>query len=136
MVSDKYQVRSTGPIDQVTHQPVKGRRRGGGVRFGEMERDSLLAHGTSFLLQDRLFNCSDRTVAYACTKCGSLVTTSPDMSPKNPNPNNQKNVKSEWKCRLCNSKQHVRQVLVPYVLLFLAAELASVNISLKLDIGE
>ena len=59
MVSDKFQVRTTGPMDILTHQPVQGRRRGGGIRFGEMERDSLLAHGSSFLLQDRLLNCSD-----------------------------------------------------------------------------
>lgn len=32
MVGDKYQVRSTGPIDQMTHQPVKGRKRAGGIR--------------------------------------------------------------------------------------------------------
>ena len=54
-------MRATGPIDSLTHQPVQGRKRQGGIRFGEMERDALLAHGTSFLLQDRLMNCSDRS---------------------------------------------------------------------------
>lgn len=154
MVSDKYQVRSTGPIDQVTHQPVKGRRRGGGVRFGEMERDSLLAHGTSFLLQDRLFHCSDKTIAHACAKCGSLITTSNEVALKNLEIETGTNLEdddktkqqmknklsnsrsSEWHCRLCNSKQHVKKVIIPHVLLYLVAELSQVNISLKLDISE
>lgn len=59
MVSDKYQVRATGAVDVRTQQPLKGRKRQGGVRFGEMERDALLAHGTAFLLHDRLVRCSD-----------------------------------------------------------------------------
>lgn len=67
-------MRSTGPIDVLTRQPVKGRKRGGGVRFGEMERDSLLSHGTSYLLQDRIFNGSDRTRCYLCRKCGNIFS--------------------------------------------------------------
>ncbi|KIO16199.1 hypothetical protein M407DRAFT_86274 [Tulasnella calospora MUT 4182] len=64
MVLDKFQCRTTGP----------GRKKGGGVRFGEMERDALLAHGTSFLLQDRLMNCSDYSTAWVCRTCGSLIS--------------------------------------------------------------
>ncbi|KIY42894.1 beta and beta-prime subunits of DNA dependent RNA-polymerase [Fistulina hepatica ATCC 64428] len=74
MVLDKFQVRTTGPIDPLTRQPVKGRKRHGGIRFGEMERDALIAHGTSFLLQDRLMNCSDYSTAWVCRTCGSLIS--------------------------------------------------------------
>ena len=49
-ISDKYQVRSLGPNNPLTHQPIKGRKAGGGIRFGEMERDSLLAHGVANLV--------------------------------------------------------------------------------------
>jgi len=78
MVNDKFQVRTTGPVHALTRQPVKGRKRAGGIRFGEMERDALLAHGTSFLLQDRLFHCSDATTAYVCRTCGSLLSVAYD----------------------------------------------------------
>ncbi|KAI3616522.1 dna-directed rna polymerase i polypeptide 2 [Moniliophthora roreri] len=74
MVLDKFQVRTTGPVDPLTRQPVKGRKRAGGIRFGEMERDALIAHGTSFLLQDRLMNCSDYSTAWVCRACGSLIS--------------------------------------------------------------
>ncbi|KAK9154421.1 hypothetical protein Sjap_001901 [Stephania japonica] len=67
MVSDKFQVRSTGRVDQVTRQPIKGRKRGGGIRFGEMERDAMLAH-------DRLHTCSDHHIADVCSLCGSILT--------------------------------------------------------------
>ncbi|ROT40098.1 DNA-directed RNA polymerase I subunit RPA2 [Sodiomyces alkalinus F11] len=81
MVNDKYQVRTTGPIVPTTGQPIKGRKRGGGVRVGEMERDALLAHGTAFLLQDRLLNCSDYTRTWICRSCGSFLSVQPTVSP-------------------------------------------------------
>lgn len=39
-----------------------------------MERDALIAHGTSFLLQDRLMNCSDYSTAWVCRSCGSIIS--------------------------------------------------------------
>lgn len=75
MVNDKFQVRTTGPVTPLTGQPVKGRSKGGGIRVGEMERDALLAHGTAFLLQDRLMNCSDAQRAWICRSCGSFLAT-------------------------------------------------------------
>lgn len=79
MVNDKFQVRTTGPVVQMTGQPIKGRSRGGGIRVGEMERDSLLAHGCAYLLQDRLMNCSDYTRQWVCRTCGSFLSTTPTV---------------------------------------------------------
>jgi DNA-directed RNA polymerase I subunit RPA2 len=81
MVNDKYQVRTTGPVVPTTGQPIKGRKKGGGIRVGEMERDALLAHGTAFLLQDRLLNCSDYTKSWICRDCGSFLAVQPTVSP-------------------------------------------------------
>lgn len=79
MVNDKFQVRTTGPVTQLTGQPIKGRSKGGGIRVGEMERDALLAHGAAFLLQDRLLNCSDYTRAWICRACSSFLSTQPTV---------------------------------------------------------
>jgi len=126
MVKDKYQVRNVGQVNKLTKQPIKGRKVGGGIRFGEMERDSLLAHGTSYLLLDRLMNSSDYSRAYACKQCGSILT-----------PVMHFNVNTQHKhplCRFCDSKNAVVPISVPYVFRYLAAELASVNIRMTLEI--
>lgn len=126
MVGDKFQVRSYGPVDPITRQPVKGRKNHGGIRFGEMERDSLLSHGTAYLLQDRLFNCSDKSSGYACTKCGSLLSTCLITKDES-----FENTSDQYTCLSCDTPRHVIQVSVPYVLRYLIAELASVNIKCK-----
>jgi DNA-directed RNA polymerase I subunit RPA2 len=128
MVSDKYQVRTTGPVHDLTQQPVKGRKRAGGIRFGEMERDSLLAHGVSFLLQDRLFNCSDYSQAHVCKGCGSILGI---MAMKNPGAGTKA---STIECMVCNTPDHVDIIAIPYVFRYLCTELAAMNVKLKLDV--
>ncbi|KAG7297492.1 hypothetical protein JYU34_019502 [Plutella xylostella] len=117
MVSDKWQVRTTGAVDALTRQPVKGRRRGGGVRLGEMERDALISHGASFVLQDRLLHCSDKTEATICTSCGSLL--GPLISC------------SAGACRLCGAAA-ARQLAIPYIFKFFVTQLAAVNINVRI----
>ncbi|KAL6124662.1 hypothetical protein ACLB2K_077174 [Fragaria x ananassa] len=138
MVSDKFQVRSTGMVDQVTRQPIKGRKRGGGIRFGEMERDSLLAHGAAYLLHDRLHTCSDYHIADVCSLCGSILTTSsvqpqvpvreiPGMPPMR--------APKKVTCHACKTSKGMETVAMPYVFRYLAAELAAMNIKLNLQLS-
>ena len=115
MVSDKYQVRSTGPVNQLTRQPIKGRKAGGGIRFGEMERDSLLAHGAAFLLHDRLHTCSDYHTCDVCSRCGSLLST---MAVKHPQAHGPQAVVT---CNACQSAEFVERVALPYVFRFLVS---------------
>lgn len=133
------QVRSTGTIDQITRQPIKGRKRGGGIRFGEMERDSMLAHGAAYLLHDRLHTCSDYHVADVCSICGSMLTTSfiqpqrravreigglpPARAPK------------KVTCHACQTSKGMETVAMPYVFRYLAAELAAMNIKMTLQLS-
>merc|ERR1712113_315901 len=104
LVSDKAQARARGPNDRITNQPVKGRKKGGGIRFGEMERDSLLAHGTSYLLHDRLMRCSDFDVAYVGPMCGSVLT--PQANVQHPgNKRSQAQRGCPWECPPARKRQ-------------------------------
>ncbi|VDI73267.1 Hypothetical predicted protein [Mytilus galloprovincialis] len=127
------QVRTTGPIDQVTHQPVKGRKRGGGIRFGEMERDALISHGSAFLLQDRLLNCSDSSLAHVCKKCGSILSPYMDRPPS-ANAAVSAEQERKWSCSICKQTNSIELIKVPYVFKYLVAELAAINIKVNLDI--
>eukprot|EP00795_Rhopilema_esculentum_P014271 gene14271-5300_t len=133
MVADKFQVRTTGPIDQLTHQPVGGRKRQGGIRFGEMERDALISHGSAMLLHDRLMNCSDETTAHICTKCGSLLSPILDKPP-NELAAVSSQEKRRWSCLQCKSTNSIKELTIPYVFRYLVAELATMNINVIVDV--
>lgn len=74
-VKDKIQMRSRGAIRAVTHQPVGGRGRGGGLRSGEMERDAFISHGASSVLLERLCVSSDQYKTVFCKTCGSIAVS-------------------------------------------------------------
>lgn len=159
MVNDKYQVRTTGPIVPTTGQPVGGRKRGGGVRFGEMERDAIMAHGAAFLLQDRLLNCSDYTRTWICRSCGSFLPVQPIV----PQVVLKRKGYHTFRCRKCatpldqvdklkdnvvqgdiwsdgQGRQYVggdntTQVVVPGALKYLDAELSGMGIKLKFAVS-
>ncbi|CAH1443779.1 unnamed protein product [Lactuca virosa] len=126
MSEDKVKFRNTGPVHPLTRQPVADRKRFGGIKFGEMERDCLIAHGASANLHERLFTLSDCSEMHVCTKCKRMAGVI------------QRSVAGGHKirgpyCRVCDSVEDVIKVSVPYGAKLLTQELFSMGISLKFD---
>nr|UXY87606.1 rpa2 [Cryptomonas curvata] len=113
MVNDKFQVSESGPRNILTRQPIKGRKTGGAIRFGEMERDALLGHGSSFLLHDRLQLSSDLHSVKINIKTGSII----DLK------FTEKRINTT-QLKLYTSKT----TFLPYVTKFLITELSVMNI--------
>lgn len=72
LTDDKVNSRGAGRREMRTHQPTGGRANEGGLRIGEMERDSLCAHGVSGFLQESMMKRGDGTSFWVCNGCGRI----------------------------------------------------------------
>jgi len=122
MVANKIHARARGQVQILTKQPTEGRAREGGLRFGEMERDSLVGHGASVLLKEKLLDASDKTTIYVCTECGFIGWF---------DRNNKKPV-----CPIHGDKSKVVPVSVSYAFKLLLQELMAMQIAPRLIVKE
>ena len=118
MVAEKLNARGTGKLTGLTRQPTEGRRKGGGLRIGEMERDTVLSHGISLFLKESMMERSDKYTWAACKRCGTLVAF-----------NITENINM---CRNCNNDD-VCVIQTPYAFKLFTQELEAMGIQMRVN---
>ena len=118
MVADKIHSRARGQVQMLTKQPTEGRARGGGLRFGEMERDCLIAYGASMMLKDRLLEESDKAEVNICERCGLLAYY--DVKQR------------RYVCRVDGDRAKISSVVIAYAFKLLLQEMISLNVAPRL----
>jgi DNA-directed RNA polymerase II subunit RPB2 len=72
LTDDKVNARGMGRREMKTRQPTGGRANEGGMRMGEMERDTMCAHGVSAFFQESMMKRADGTKFWVCNGCGRI----------------------------------------------------------------
>jgi len=94
-VIDEHYATYDGPTAAITHQPLDGKTKDGGLRIGEMEKDVLVVHGGMRALNEKFYDDSDGVDVYLC-RCGERAIV------------NEKS--GLYKCRRCGDLADIARV--------------------------
>jgi hypothetical protein len=72
MTEDKWNARGAGRKELRTRQPTGGRGNEGGLKIGEMDRDTIICHGISAFIRESDMDRSDGETFPICTGCGTI----------------------------------------------------------------
>lgn len=105
LVEEKVHARNRGPVTKLNKQPVEGRRRDGGLRIGEMEKESMIAHGAAQLGVERTCDVSDAFQIPVCSTCGRIFAA-----------HREKTQHVSYYCPVCDSRDNITVETIPWVL--------------------
>ena len=138
MPKDKINYRARGPRTVLTRQTVQGRANNGGLRVGEMDRDTILAHGMSYFMKESMLVRGDQYYMAVCNNTGTIAIYNEEknlfISPFLDGPiqfttdiNNDLNIKN-----ITKYGKSFSIVRVPYAFKLLMQELQAMNVQMRI----
>jgi len=122
MVARKAHARATGPVHMLTRQPNEGRRQGGGLRFGPMEAECVIAHSAAEILRERTLTAADPFDCYICASCGFVADGNIDIN--------------YYFCRVCRTGKMVKKVEIGFASKLMTQELNATGIKIRLGLSD
>ena len=139
MVKDKINYRASGPRTALTRQAVSGRANDGGLRIGEMERDSVISHGISEFLRESMMERGDKYQMAICNNTGTIAIYNQSknifMSPLADGPIKFVGSLDNKDTRIENVTKFGRNfsiVNIPYSMKLLMQELQTMNVQMRI----
>ena len=138
MPKDKINYRARGPREVLTRQTVHGRAKGGGLRVGEMDRDSIISHGLSSFMKESMLVRGDEFKVAICNQSGCIAAYNENLDiylcPFSDGPIQFDNI-TEYNANLINKNKFGRTfsiVTIPYAFKLLMQELQTMNVQMRI----